>query len=116
MSESRVDRYPNPATMAARELREKEIEDATRGRLNDSLTLGTLMRVPYFRQVVGRWMAKCGLDEPIKGSNSNEMQQALGRREIGLMIKKELEEADLELYHQMVKENRNKKTEVKENG
>jgi hypothetical protein len=105
--------YPNPASFTQRMLREKELEEQRKRIGNNGVTLASLMGLAYFRDVVSRWLAACGLDDPIKGTHSNDMQQALGRREIGLMIKKELEEADLDLYNLMVKEHRNRPQEKK---
>jgi hypothetical protein len=109
MSESRPSSYPNPALGNVLIDRATALEEQRKKALNQGLSVASLMRLNLFREVVNDWLEACGLDEPIKGSNSNEMQQALGRREIGLKIKKQLEEADLELYHLMVKEHRMKK-------
>ena len=102
--------YPNPAGAAERAMKKVEMEKKIAAKNTQAVTLAVLMDVMEFRSIVNHWLEACGLDDPITGlKQSNDMQQALGKRCIGLLIKKELEEAAPELYDVMVKEARAEK-------
>lgn len=98
--------YKNPATEEAREKQEEAKKKAANAPARAESTLAALMDLSEFREQVSKWLESCGLDAPIIQKNSNDREQALGKREIGLQIKKELEQASPEMYDLMVKEAR----------
>lgn len=106
--------YQNPATETARKLKEAELKEKVKNAEIQGVTLGEWMKVRELREIFSRWVGLCGLDATINEKNSSDMYRALGKRDIGLAIKKELEDADPDLYDVMVKEAREAKSlEVK---
>ena len=100
--------YENPALAVALAIKKRERDEKRALEVATDSNLAELMKLDIFRKVVNRWMKACGIDDPINHKNSNDREQALGKREIGLLIKKDLEEASDVLYDLMVDEARDK--------
>ncbi len=105
--------YANPATVVLRKLKEEEKKKKQGQSAAESFNLALLMDLEVFRSLMAEWLEACGLDAPITQKNSNDRENALGKRDIGLMIKKRLEAASPELYDLMVRENRAAKGSVR---
>lgn len=96
--------YPNPATRGTvtdREVKTKEEKAAQEAYFYNLAQLG---KMPQFREVLKVWFSWCHLDDPISAPRTDDMNRRLGHRDIGLAIKKELDEADPDLYHLIDKE------------
>lgn len=105
--------YPNPASVVMRKLKDEERKKKLGQAAAESLNLAMLMELEVFRLLMAEWLEACGLDLPITQKNSNDRENALGKRDIGLMIKKRLEAASPELYDLMVRETRAAKGSVR---
>ena len=106
---TRTTSYGNPATDALKKIKEKQLKQKEALVVAAGDNLAELMKLGMFREVVNGWLKACGVDDTINHKNSNDREQALGKREIGLLIKKELETASSDLYDLMVDEARDKK-------
>lgn len=109
MSKTSEINHPNPALMSLREKQKSTLEQTKIETLREGLNLRGLMDYRVFRDLASRWIEACGVDDTTIHKSSNDTHAALGKREIGVMMKKELEEANPEMYDLMVKEQREQK-------